>query len=232
VRTILFNALQGKPQARQRCEEYSTTHGYRNLDHMLDWLVFESPFAALVIIDEMPGDLENVLMRKFKFGVEVLELARYGNAKGECFYRFEPFLEDLGADLGADGGAAAPGPSLDTGEIDTIVVPGREDGFQDTFLGENRWYSIRIHATMRPQIKYIAVYGVAPQSAITHIAPVASIEPWKDTGKFVVNLAEPARQIGPIPLVKGGRVKTLQNIRYTNHERLEQAHNLDEVWSR
>ena len=75
---------------------------------------------------------------------------------------------------------------------------------------------------LRPQIKYIAVYQVAPQSAITYVAPVSSIEPWGDTKKFVVNFAEPARKIGPIPLLKNGLVKAPQNLRYTNYERLLQ----------
>jgi len=71
---------------------------------------------------------------------------------------------------------------------------------------------------------------VAPISAITFIAPVKSIEPWKDTNKVVVNFAEPAREIGPIPLVKGGRVKALQNLRYTSRGRLETAKTLDDIW--
>jgi hypothetical protein len=54
------------------------------------------------------------------------------------------------------------------------------------FLGEDRWYAVRIHGSMRPQIKFAAAYQVAPVSAITHIAPVRSIEPWKDTGKVVL----------------------------------------------
>lgn len=119
---------------------------------------------------------------------------------------------------------------LDASEVDTVVVPAREEGFQETFLRENRWYAIRIHGTMRPQIKYIAAYQVAPVSAITHIAPVKSIEPWKDTGKFVLNFAEPAREIGPIELVKGGRIKPLYNLRYTTRARLEAAKTLEDIW--
>ena len=46
----------------------------------------------------------------------------------------------------------------------------------------------------------------------------------------VVNLAEPARKIGPIPLLKNGIVKALQNLRYTNYERLLQAKSLDDIW--
>jgi hypothetical protein len=42
-----------------------------------------------------------------------------------------------------------------------------------------------VHGSIRPQIKYIAVYRTGAVSAITHIAPVKSIEPWKDTGTWV-----------------------------------------------
>jgi hypothetical protein len=220
IKTILFNALQQAPDARMKCEGYATSHQFRNLDHMLEWLVFEGPFAALVVIDEIPDNLENILVRRFKFGVEVMELARYESQDSERLYLFEPFLADLIEDLGP----------AETGEVDTVVVPARADGFDEVFLGENRWYAIRLHGTMRPQIKHIAAYQVAPTSAITHLAPVASIEPWKDSGKFVVNFAEPARAIGPLPLVKNGRVKGLQNLRYTTRIRLEGARTLDDVW--
>ena len=83
---------------------------------------------------------------------------------------------------------------------------------------------------MRPQIKYIAVYQVAPVSAITHIAPVKSIEPWKDSPKFVLNFTEPAKEIGPIAMNKIGRVKSFQNLRYTSRARLDAARTLDDIW--
>ena len=222
VKTILLNAIQSVPETKAQCESYTSNHGFRNLDHMLEQMVYESPFAALVIIDELPEKLETVLAERFQFGVEVLKLARYENSQGEHLYHFEPFLADLQEDVAPTRNApqqqAAP---VDASEFDTVVVPAREAGFQEVFIRENRWHKIRIHGTMRPQIKYIAAYRVAPDSAITHLAPVKSIEPWSDTGKYVVNFAEPARQIGPIQLVKGGRVKGLQNLRYTTRARLE-----------
>lgn len=230
VRNILFGALQGQAALRERCEKYALSHNFRNLDHMLDYLVSETPFAALVIIDEVPDNLEKILLTRFKFGVEVLELAYYKCSDGRKYYRFEPFLADINADLRQIPPHDRQEELISQDDIDTVVVPAREEGFQDVFLKENRWYSVRIHGTMRPQIKYIAVYQVAPQSAITYVAPVSSIEPWEDTKKFVVNFAEPARQIGPIPLLKHGRVKALQNLRYTNYERLIQAKSLDDIW--
>ena len=232
IKSILHDALQKQPDALQQCERYASTHGFRNLDHFLETLVFETPFSALVIIDQIPENLESVLARKFQFGVEVLELARYENSKGEHAYRFEPFLADL-ADSDHEKPAeeiARPRRAVELSEIDTVVVPAREDGFQETFIQENRWYAVRIHGTMRPQLKYVAAYRVAPISAITHIAPVRNIEVWKDSDKFVLNFSEPAREIGPINLVKGGTVKALQNLRYTNKDMLTKAKTLDEVW--
>jgi hypothetical protein len=62
-----------------------------------------------------------------------------------------------------------------------------------------------------------------------NIAPARSIEPWKDTAKFVLNFAEPAKEISPIQLVKGGRGKALQNLRYTNRQTIERAETLDDI---
>jgi hypothetical protein len=121
-------------------------------------------------------------------------------------------------------------PVLNADEIDTIVVPAQAEGFQEAFLDENRWYSVRINGSVRPQIKYIAAYQVAPVQAVTYFARVKSIEPWKDSGKFVLNFEEPAQPIGPIPLVKGGRAKAPQAPRYSTHERLMKAKNLDELF--
>ncbi len=118
-----------------------------------------------------------------------------------------------------------------TTDLDTIVVPAMDDGFRDVFLAENRWWALRIHPTMRPKIKFIAAYRVAPISAITHIAPVKAIEQWKeDTSKCVVTFLQPAREIGPINLVKGGHTKPLRSFRYAAMAKLEKAKTLDDIW--
>lgn len=114
--------------------------------------------------------------------------------------------------------------------VDTIVVPAQEDGFKEVFLGENRWYEIRIHQSMIPRIKYIAVYQVAPISAVTHWAPVKDIMPWENTGKFVVNFAEPAKELEHINLVPKSKVKAPQAPRYTSFSRLQQARTLDDLF--
>jgi len=56
-------------------------------------------------------------------------------------------------------------------------------GFKEVFLGENRWYAIRIHSSMIDKIKYIVVYQVAPISDITHYAELKEIKQWQDSNK-------------------------------------------------
>ena len=55
-------------------------------------------------------------------------------------------------------------------ELDTVIVPARQEGFEKTFLGENCWYAIRISGGMREKIKYIAGYRIQPVAAVTHAA--------------------------------------------------------------
>lgn len=227
VRMIVFDAIHSDAKAKAKCEEFAKANRYRNLDHLIDEMVFESPFAALVIIDQIPEKLEKILAEKFRFGVEVLALSRYQSNTGKHLYHFEPFLADINTTEQPSSVASSP---LETGEIDTVIVPAHREGFERAFLGENCWYAIRIHGTVRPQIKYIAGYQIRPISAITHIAPVKSIEPYGDEGKSIVYFAAPAEEVEHIPLVKNGKVRAFQNLRYTTFERLRNAKTIDDVF--
>jgi hypothetical protein len=142
----------------------------------------------------------------------------------------DSFLYEFSAQGSSAGPEIVNTPSIEPSEIDTIVVPARGEGFHEVFLGENRWYAIRIQSSMKPKIRYIAVYQVAPVSAITHMAEVADIEPWKDTQKYCVTSKEPAQKIGPISLVSGGRIAAPQSIRYTSFARIQKAKSLDDVF--
>ena len=53
-------------------------------------------------------------------------------------------------------GKSSPGnfrtvENLDFSDLDTVVIPAQEDGFKEVFLGENRWYKIRISSSMIPK---------------------------------------------------------------------------------
>lgn len=111
---------------------------------------------------------------------------------------------------------------------DTIIVPAREDGFKEVFLGEDCWYAIRISGGMLDKIHYIAAYQTAPVSQITHYAEVSRIEPYGDEGKFKVVFSGKAKPFGPIPY--GSAPKgSMQGPRYANFEQLKGAKTLGDL---
>jgi hypothetical protein len=112
---------------------------------------------------------------------------------------------------------------------DTIVVPAREEGFERVFLGENRWYAIRISGGMRPRLRWIAAYQSSPISAITHLAEIDRIEPYGDGGKFAVIFKGPAQRLEhPVPF---GDAPSgfMQGIRYTNRGKLIAARKVTDI---
>lgn len=172
VKNVIKEMLQKRPDEWAQAETFARNNGYENVDYLLESIIHKKDsFNALLIIDELGEELETVLISRFKFPVEVVTLKRYKNTKGELLYEFEPFLNEVMEDT----------EKVSVSEIDTIVVPAREDGFNETFQGEDCWHAIPLNSSMIPKIKYVAAYQVAPVSAITHIAEVNSIEQWKDT---------------------------------------------------
>lgn len=232
VKEVVKESLAQDTAGWQLCVSYAAENGFENIDYLLERMIYpRDAFNALVIIDDMPDDLETVLMSRFKFPVEVITLQRFCSTEGQRLYQFEPFLQDLVEPAGDDEKKwTGIGYTLDPSEIDTIVVPAREEGFDETFIGEQCWYKIRIHSSMIPKIKWIAAYRVAPISAITHVAPVKSIEQFEDTNKYILYFSEPAHKISPIKLVPNGDVKAPQAPRYTSMERLNSAKTLDEAF--
>jgi hypothetical protein len=74
-------------------------------------------------------------------------------------------------------------PAVASSDDVVVVVPAQEEGFKAVFLGERRWRAIRISGGKVQQIRYIAAYQTKPIQAITHYAPVATIEPYGEEGK-------------------------------------------------
>jgi len=113
--------------------------------------------------------------------------------------------------------------------IDTIVVPAQEHGFKSVFLARNEWYAVRLNAGLIPRIRYVAIYRVAPVSAITHIAKVKRIVPYKYSKKYLIEFDGPAESIGPIRFTPGARSIRLRNPRYSTRKRLTRARTLSHV---
>jgi len=230
VKDILKEGLNSSSEDLKTCQEYVRQTQFDNVDHLLDEIVHANDsFKALVIIDELDEDLEKVLREQFRFPVEIITLRRFSSVKGEQMYEFDPFLADLfeGAEAVPQGNRL---PKLDPEELDTVIVPAHEEGFHRVFLGEQRWYKIRIRSSMIPKLRFIAGYQVAPISAITHVAKISNIESWQDSGKYVVNFSEPADKITPLKLPSETRGLQPQGPRYANYERLMNAKNFYEVF--
>ena len=148
---------------------------------------------------------------------------KFKNNDGEWVY-----LDELrrGRRPGRKAKATAPKKAGRFASDNVIVCPAKEDGFRETFLGENCWYAIRISPKRIMHVKYIAIYRTRPVSAITHYARVASIKPYKNTGKYIVHLATKPRKIGPIPLKKGSAP---QGPAFTTWEKLKKVRSIGEV---
>ena len=132
---------------------------------------------------------------------------------------------------------AVPGASVaivstsqQKGLRDTVVVPAQQEGFENVFLGEKCWHSIRIAGGMLDKIKYIAAYQTNPVSAITHYAPVSQIEPYGESGKYKLVFSEKAKPIGPITF-GDAPTGTMQGPRYTTIDQLRKAKTLSDLFT-
>jgi hypothetical protein len=119
-------------------------------------------------------------------------------------------------------------------EIDTIICPARPRGFKKVFLGENRWYAVRISAKMIPQIKYIAMYETKPYSGIRWIGYVQEIKPFENSGKFEIILSKKEKLDHPLRLTpeEGKTGVAPVGPRYTKMEFIKKAKKLGDVPSR
>lgn len=220
VKNIIKEMLSKRPKEWKLCEDFAVQNQYGNVDYLLESIIHKKEsFNALLIIDDLSDELETVLISRFKFPVEIVTIKRYKGVKENIIYEFEPFLNEVIEDT----------EKVDISEIDTIVVPAREDGFNDVFIGENCWYAIRLNPSMIPKIKYIAAYQVAPISAITHIAQVKSIEQWDGTNKYILYFNGVAEKVKKVGLGKS-KGKAPQSPRYTSFNKIESAETLDSVF--
>ncbi len=220
IKNCLLAEVNKDDDKRQRLAAYFLKSKYDNINELLDKVIFDNKPAAIIVIDEATDELYNVLAQ-LTMSTEVIEAQTYicGEQK---LHRFSPFKDEVITDLPSD---------IDADELDTIVVPAREDGFMEEFLGNNRWFAIRISSAMLDKIKYIAAYQVAPISGITHIAEVDRIEKYKDTNKYIVFFKnETTKRINKISM---GKKKGMapQAPRYSSYKTLLTAKTLDDLWN-
>jgi hypothetical protein len=221
IKSFLLENVLADPAKKNFVEGVSAKAEYRNIDAFFEDIIFEKPIGAIVIIDEVTDDLENVLSQ-LTMKTDIVEFQTF-ECQGELLHKYTPFQSELRE-------TARDSQDVDPSEWDTIVVPANEDGFNRVFLGENCWWAIRVSSSMIDRIKYIAAYQTAPVSAITYFAEVSKIEKYKDTTKYIVYFKDKAKKIGPIQLTAKKKGAAPQAPRYTTIKNLMAAKNLEEVF--
>ncbi len=232
IRNFLMEKITKNPEMLKKLRTGQANSASRNIDNYLDSAIYK-PFKAIVLIDEARSELHNVLA-KINANISVLELKAYMSSKGSLIYQYDTLY-----DVGEDYGEIPKGDKIKQRErrkkrqmrrveSDTIIVPAREDGFKETFLGEDCWYEIRIGAAMKERIKYIAAYQTSPVSAVTHMAKIQDIKPYKNTGKYIVYFKGKAKRIKKIPIED--KNKSPQSPVYVKKDVLLRAKYLDDIF--
>ncbi|MBR1780146.1 MAG: hypothetical protein IJ751_01925 [Oscillospiraceae bacterium] len=220
MKGLLIDAIKADATKQAKLTDYFCRSSYHNVNELLDKVIFDNKPAAIVIIDEATEELYNV-MGQLTMSTDVIEAQTYLSGQRKL-HRFTPFHDEVLTDIA---------PNEDADELDTIVVPAREDGFESEFLQNNRWFAIRISGAMLDKIKYIAAYQVAPVSGITHIAEVERIEKYNDTNKYILYFKPGTTQkISKVGLGKK-KGQAPQGPRYASYQAIVTAKSIEDLWS-
>ena len=218
ISMAIVEAVAKEDETRDDCTRYATERGHDGLPGLVSYLVNETDFHGLAITD-YPIDASLADVNSQPFPVEILELTMFEDARSRKAYSFTPLFPVVGP------------PTLDIGDVDTIVSPVSGEGFEQTYLGDNCWWAIRLNNILIPQLKYHAAYRSPPISAVTHTAPIAKIYPFPDGNarKFRLDFGEPPSEVRPVRLGKRGQSSALDSPAYTSMELLRDADTLDDV---
>jgi len=223
IKSFLLEEILKDSPKKDMADDGFKKAGYRNIDAFLEDLIFEKPVSAIVIIDEITTDLENVL-NQLTMNIDIIEFKSF-KFEDQFLHLFTPFQQEIRE-------ITEGKKNIKLEDLDTIVVPANEDGFNEVFLGQDCWYAIRISSSMIDRIKFIAGYQTSPISAITYYSEVSKIKKYKDSGKYIVYFKESAKPIGPIKQKEKGKKKASvpQSPRYTSIGRLLKAKTMSDVF--
>ncbi len=222
IRKLLLEDILNDQSKKNIVDKGVKKAGFRNIDDLLDNIIFEKDIIAVVIIDEITSDLQNVLSQ-LTMKTDVIEFKTF-YCNDEKIFQFTPFQQDI-LEITEEKKSV-----LNLEEIDTIVVPANEEGFNKEFIENDCWWAIRISSSMLDRIKFIAAYQTSPVSAITHLAEVSKIEKYKDTGKYKIYFKEAAKKVGPIRLTSRKKGTAPQAPRYTSLKKLKKAKKFEDVF--
>jgi restriction system protein len=114
-------------------------------------------------------------------------------------------------------------------KFNTLVCAAKEEGFKEAFLEQKAWWAVRVKKENLSAIKYLALYQVAPISAITYYGEVKEIKQYEETDKYIIYVHNTIKLKNTIKLGKNRYLKP-QGPRYTTLTKVLKGKTLDDIF--
>lgn len=220
IRDMLIKAIESKHETKREIEKYLPQTVFKTVTELMLFLT-ENDVKIVIAINEVTADL-NLAFKIFRNPPDVVLLQRYV-CKSDISYYYEPMREEI-EDIEKE--RTQTGKAVD---FDTVVCAAFEDGFKHAYIENNAWWEIRLSQKARENLKYLAIYEKSPVAHISHYAEIERIEPYKDTGKYILYLKN-KKTFKPIKLSGKNKGEAPQAPRYTTLDNLLKAKTISELW--
>jgi hypothetical protein len=218
IRNMLIKAIENKPETKKEIENYLPQTVFKTVTELMLFLT-ESDIKIVIAINEVTADL-NLAFKIFRNPPDVVLLQRYACGNDISYY-YEPMREEI-EDIETEKNKTEK-------DFDTVVCAALEKGFKHAYMENNAWWEIRLSQKARENLKYLAIYEKAPIAHISHYAEIERIEPYKDTGKYILYLKN-KKTVKPIKLGGAKKGEAPQAPRYTTLSKLLNAKTVSELW--
>jgi hypothetical protein len=230
VKKFLHAYLKENPVEEKKVIQLMSKTRFKHISDILESAIMDQEIDYAILIDEKSEELERVMAF---FNPEIYVIKKF-----QCEKDIIYFIEGEDIQINSKitfnsktNSGSTKTPMRRMPGMDTIVCPAREDGFNDVFLGENRWFAIPLSAKRIPQIEYLAMYEKKPISAIRYIGKVKEIKPYKNTGKYEVVLDGPPSKIRPIKLSEKNPNLAPQGTKYSIKNLFDDAKYLEDIFN-
>ncbi len=219
IKGELVKYIRSESDICKAIEGRLTDTPFHNLDELMNFLTEQNDIKTVLVIDEQTNDL-NLALRIFRSPPDVVVLQRYSGKNGDVYF-YEPMRDEV-EDIEIN--------SRNVTEFDTAVCAAFPDGFQRAYIEQSAWWAIRLSQEARERLKYLAIYEKAPIGEVKHVAEIDRVEPYKDTGKFLVYLKN-KQKISAVKLdYPPKRGVAPQGPRFTSYQKLLKAKKLSDLW--
>lgn len=225
VKKFLMEYLKSNQIVSKRLENLMEKTPYKNVSDLLDAVILDQNFGYIIVIDDKTDELERIVS---PYAPEIIVIKKY-QYNNETIFQIEGASDEEEIQVVRTKDDKTQMRKLP--EIDTLVCPAREEGFNAVFLNEHRWFAVRINPKRISKIKYLAMYEKSPIAAIRYIGKVREIKPYKNTGKYEIVLDGEPVKIKPIKLTKNELNLVPQAPRYTIKSLIDKANTLSDIFS-